>query len=46
LRGHVRVVDGASDFSAVTDVKFSGDSVQFILRRPAVALILLRPAKD
>ncbi len=46
LHGNVRVVDGANDFSAVTDVKFSGDAVQFTLRRPAVALILLRPAKD
>ncbi len=44
--GSVRVVDAANDFSAVTDATFSGDTVQFTLRRPAVALITLRPAKE
>ncbi|HEY0549351.1 MAG TPA: hypothetical protein VGF13_07080 [Verrucomicrobiae bacterium] len=46
LRGNVRVIDGANDFSAVTDAKFSDDGVHFTLRRPAVALIWLRPATD
>lgn len=46
LRGNVRVVDAANDLSAVTDVKFSGNAVQFTLRRPAVALIWLYPAMD
>ena len=46
VSGNVRVVDGANDFSADTDVKFSGGAVHLTLRRPSVALILLRPAKD
>lgn len=46
LDGGVRVVDSANDFSAVTDVRFSGDAVHFTLRRPAVALISLHPAKN
>ena len=46
LHGDVHLIDAANDFGAATDARFAGDAVYFTLRRPAVALISLRPAKD
>ena len=39
----VRVVDAVHDFAEIPGVTWDGTTVQFTLRRPAVALISLRP---
>ena len=41
----LRVIDAAHDFDEMPGTVLSGNAFEFTLRRPAVALILLRPAK-